>query len=425
MIKILRYLLLRYFCLGKKDSMLFNKYDNNHLDFSRINNLYIHIPFCKKICPYCPYYKEEYSLHKAKDFSLSLLKEINLHKKNIEGKIIDSLYIGGGSPTLLLDTLIEAIDLLKSICIIKNIAIETNPEDLTEEILATLKNMKCNLISIGIQDFHQQHLKTIGRNYDAITALKAVKKAKKHNFDTVNIDIIFAIPGQTLNELNESLNKAINSKADQITTYPLFTFPYSSIGKFKKLNKVKSPNSFVRRKFYFHICDTLVKNGYQQISVWSFIKNSQHKYSSVTRNYFLGLGPSAATYTGNHFLFNVFDINTYQNKVHSSKLPYSLVMNVSINMEKLYWLYWRLYETKIPILEYKSLFSSDLLTDYKLFFVLLRVFRYARFDKEFIYINNNGIHYIHLIQNYFSLNFINKVWSQNYNNPNPLGIDLK
>ncbi|HOA07374.1 MAG TPA: radical SAM protein [Spirochaetota bacterium] len=416
---------LRCFCLSKEDSLSFTKYTGENVDYSKIDNLYIHIPFCKNLCPYCPYYKEKYSIEKADEFSKYLLKEISLHKNNLEGKNIDSLYIGGGSPSLLVNTLEKAIRLLKTYCCIKNIAIEVNPEDINNEILSSLRQMNCNLISIGIQDFHRNHLSAIGRNYNSETALAAIHSAKKSSFDTVNIDLIFALPGQTLSDLDHSLDLAISSNPDQITTYPLFTFPYSSVGKFNKINSVIFPNSLKRKKFYFYICEKLSNNGYQQISVWSFAKKGHIKYSSVTRNYFLGIGPSAATYNGKYFLFNFFDINSYQNQVKLKKNPYALVLKLSNKLEKLYWLYWKLYETKIPLQEYKRLFSSNLLSDFKLFFILIRIMGYAKIENEIIHISRKGIHRIHLLQNSFSLNFINKVWSDNYNNPNPKGTNLK
>ena len=326
--------------LKKDDNLTFVKYTNQDIDYQKINNLYIHIPFCRKMCPYCPYYKEKYEISKAEKIGNSIVKEIKLQAKNLKGRRIDSVYIGGGTPTLMNKTLIHAIDLLKSYCTIDKIAIETNPDEINEKVLSELDQMGCNIISLGIQDFNQKYLNKIGRKYSVETALNAIKSVKYRNFETINIDLIFAFPDQSLEELDKSLDIAINCNVDQITLYPLFTFPYSSIGQFKKLNKVILPNSIQRKRFYYYICKKLKDNGYQQISVWGFLKNGKTKYSSVTRDYYLGIGPSAATFTGKQFLFNTFNLQHYQNQIDLGKNPYSIILNVSENLRKLFWLYW-------------------------------------------------------------------------------------
>lgn len=411
--------------LKKDENLTFVEYSNQDIDYNKINNLYIHIPFCRNTCQYCPYFKEKYECSKAENIGISLLKEIEIHYNNLKGKKIDSLYIGGGTPTLMNGTLKKAIDLLKAYCTIEKIAIETTPEEINESTLTDLEQMGCNLISIGIQDFNQKHLDQIGRRYSVSNALKAIENVKKSCFETVNIDLIFAFPGQTISELDESLNKAIECNLDQITLYPLFTFPYSSIGQFSKSSKVIMPNIARRKRFYYHICEKLKDSGYNQISVWGFLKNEKAKYSSVTRDYYLGLGPSAATYTGKQFLFNSFSLEQYQELIEAGEIPYSIIMNVSEDLEKLFWLYWRFYETAIPLKAYKKKFSSDLNKDFRKMIFALKIFGFTENVNGSIALNKKGIHRIHLLQNHFALNYINQIWSKSIKSPKPKEIVLK
>lgn len=410
--------------LKKDDNLTFVEYTNHDIDYQKINNLYIHIPFCRNICPYCPYYKEKYDISKAEKIGNSILKEIELHAENLKGKSIDSLYIGGGTPTLMNKTLIHAIDLLKSYCTIDKIAIETNPEEINEKVLSELDQMGCNLISLGIQDFNQNYLNKIGRKYSIETALNAIESVKKRNFETINIDLIFAFPDQSLQELDKSLEKAIDCHVDQITLYPLFTFPYSSIGQFNKLNKVILPNSTQRKRFYYHICKKLKDHGYQQISVWGFLKNGKTKYSSVTRDYYLGFGPSAATFTGKQFLFNTFNLEHYQNQIDLGKKPYSIILNVSENLEKLFWLYWRFYETVIPLKDYETKFRSDFKKNFRKMIIVLKALGYIENVNGSISLNRKGIHHIHLIQNHFALSYVNQIWSESHRTTKPNEINL-
>jgi len=411
--------------LESNDELRFIKYASQKVDYDSIKHLYVHIPFCRNKCPYCPYFKEKYHPVLAKRLEDSLLCEIDLHAENLTGKNIESLYIGGGTPTLLNGTLSKVIGRLKQFCSIKKIAIETNPEDVNEALLSELEQMGCNLLSLGIQDFNQQNLSKIGRKYSVERALNCIDSARKRNFETLNIDLIFAYPEQSISQLNESLERAIESNVEQITMYPLFTFPYSTVGEFKTGKKVTLPNSFQRKKFYYHIYEKLLENGYEQISVWSFKKGSSTKYSSVTRDNYLGLGPSAATYTGKQFLFNSFSLEQYHKQIAEGKKPYSIMMNISKNLEKLFWLYWRLYETSIPIGDYEEKFNSDFKGDFKKLIFVMKMFGYTKDLNGSLHLNKRGVHYIHLLQNHFALNYVNQIWSTSTKVTIPKEIVLK
>lgn len=175
-------------------------------NYNNIDNLgiYVHIPFCRSLCDYCPYCKEIYKKERALQYKNALLKEITLRCHNKRIKKVTSLYFGGGTPALLIEYLSEIITTLqKHFDITEGIGIELHPEDITEQNLLYLKSIGITMISIGIQSFHKQCLKSLNRKkYNYANMAKIIKKA---NFETVDMDLIFAMPNQTQYTLKKIL----------------------------------------------------------------------------------------------------------------------------------------------------------------------------------------------------------------------------
>ena len=427
--KILTRLIRRLF-LKDKDNFVFYQYEGNPNFNKELENkktgLYIHIPFCKSMCPYCPYYRISYDKKLSHKFNGALCYEIENFYQNTNKEIdITSVYIGGGTPTLMIEELKPIIINLKKYFNVKGeIAIETTPSDINEDKLEKIKEAGINYISLGIQSFQEKYLKLIGRNYNSKTAFQSLKLLKKYHFDLLNIDMIFAFPGQEIEELIKDIKMAVEYSPSQITFYPLFTFPYTAIGKFNRLKKIKMPPIFTRKKMYYMIYDILKSYGYICSTVWSFSKDKKKHYSSVTRDYYIGFGPSAGTYTGKNFYFNVFSVEEYI-KNASFRKPISLRMKITPKMERLFWLYWRLYETVIPKSEYKTIYKTEIYKDFGKILKLIKIFKFIELeDEEKIILNKKGCHWVHLAQNYFSLNYINKIWSICQNNLYPKMIKL-
>ncbi len=419
--------LIRNILADRTDDFTFRRFDPaDCINIKDNTGLYIHIPFCKNTCPYCPYNKIKYQQEVVQEYKNALLKEINLYYLLFGQKEFSSIYIGGGTPTLMIDELDEILKTLKRYFPISgNIAIETSPNSINSEVLKKLKLLGFNLLSIGIQSFNNDQLTMIGRAYDKDIAIKSIELAMDAGFETVNADLIFAIENQSVKNIEDDLRIAVSHNVDQITYYPLFTFPYSEIGEFNKLKKLKLPNNKVRKKMYYFISDFLMANGYERTNVWSFSRKCDKKtFSSVTRDYYLGLGAGAGSYNGNSFYFNTFSIPEYIQSVNT-KLPISIKMEVSPKLKKLFWLYWRLYETKISKKEYYYKFQCDLQKDFSIILRLIRLLGYVDYENEdIIKLDNKGSHWIHLLQNQYALNYVNKIWSVSKKNPWPEKIKL-
>ncbi|MBN1916059.1 radical SAM protein [Candidatus Dojkabacteria bacterium] len=417
---------LRTIFVGKEQNFTFRKVDPSSFTIPMVSktNLYIHIPFCKSMCPYCPYNRVSYNKEQITSYIKSLLREIEKYSDKL-GKIeIGSVYIGGGTPTNAIDELGIIIKTIKEkFIIIGDIAIETTIADIKPDIIRKMESYGINMISVGVQSFDNKYLEFLGRNYRSEAIKPAITLLKKSSIKNINIDLMFALPEQTQAELSSDLKNFISLQVDQVTTYPLFTFPYSDVADYIKVSKLKTPNIFIRRKYYKFIHDYLSKRGYQMSSVWSFNKtDSQYnkRYSSVTRENYMGLGAGSASRFENTFYFNTFSIPEYESRLSQNRLPIAINMNITPSLSKYYWFYWRLYDTEFNQQDIKKLKDYKINTLIKLFHLL----GFSKRSGEIVSLTERGSFWIHLAQNYFMLDYINKVWSVMKNEPFPEKITI-
>lgn len=410
MIDILTKTIRTYFA-GKNSKYVFRATQEPLFCEISKTNLYIHIPFCKNSCPYCPYNKVEYNSELARQYLDALITEIDLYHHFLDGANVGSIYIGGGTPTLLIDELgIILKHINNRFKIGGDVCIETSPNDITEEIINKLKEYHVDLVSVGVQSFQNKYLKLIGRNYCAPILDDRIGRLTKAGFKSINLDLMFALPDQLTKEVVYDLQKAIDLGVDQITTYPLFTFPYTTIGKYLELKKVKMPALRIRHEQYHCIYSYLLKKGFKRVSVWGFKKNNVPRYSSVTRDSYIGLGAGAGSHMSDGFYLNTFSVEEYIRKCLSKRFPTALKMVFNESMQNYFWLYWRLYDTYISKEELLKRFGKN---DGKIdqLFWLFKQLRFIGEDNGLLKLTERGAFWIHLLQNYFSLRYINKVWS--------------
>lgn len=417
--------IIRRLLVGKNQNFVFSKFDpcKSELPKTLKTNLYVHIPFCKSMCPYCPYNRVRYQKELIKPYIKSLLKEIQIYHEKLGNIEISSVYIGGGTPTNAINELEEVINKLKSCFnITGDIAIETTISDISEDNIKKLRLYGVNMVSVGVQSFKDKFLKLLGRNYIANDIENALNILKSANFDTINIDLMFALPGQTKKNILYDIKKSIDLGVDQITTYPLFTFPYSTVGEYLKVRKIKMPNFWVRRNFYKLFHDEFIKSGYSTSSVWSFTKNTnkKQKYSSVTRDNYIGIGAGAGSMFESIFYFNTFSIKEYNNMLSKGTLPVAINMPITKNLFRYYWLYWRLYETNFLLNDFNKYADWKM----RILFKISSLFGLCNKVNDRIVLPENVAFWVHLAQNYFILNYINKVWTVMKKEPFPAEIKI-
>lgn len=262
----------------------------------RINSLYIHIPFCKKICSYCDFTKLIYSENFSKLYLSELFKDLDKIRK-IFFKF-KTIYIGGGSPSTLSEEELEK--LLKKISKLKRkkceFTIEFNPEDITISKLELLKKYKINRISIGIQSFNRRILKEINRDYE-INYFKLINNVKKY-INNINVDLIYGFKNQTLDELKYDLDNFIKLDIDHISIYSLTVNKNTIFYN----NKYPEQNDEESRIFYDFIVNYLKENDYLRYEVSNFARNkkfSKHNLNYRSNKEYIGVGIGAHGYFEN------------------------------------------------------------------------------------------------------------------------------
>jgi len=233
--------------------------------------LYMHVPFCEELCPYCSFNRVVFQEGLAREYYLALRKEILMYKKL--GYDFQALYVGGGTPTVLIDELEKTIGLIKENYHISEISVETNPNHLTSQNIERLKKMGVNRLSVGVQTFNNDILKALER-YHKYGSGEEIAERLKHtqgSFDTLNIDMIFNFPTQTMEILENDLSTLIGLGVDQITFYPLMVSSYTKDAMSKKLGVVNNKKG---NQFYFKITEMLSAR-YKASTAWCFSKKER------------------------------------------------------------------------------------------------------------------------------------------------------
>ncbi|CEQ10346.1 putative oxygen-independent coproporphyrinogen III oxidase [[Clostridium] sordellii] len=395
--------------------------DNNNLDYVNLNNkdnlgLYIHIPFCKSICSFCPYNKVLYDEKMAFEYKEALLKEIKLANTRYKKQDITSLYFGGGTPALLIEYLEEIIDTVKENFNLKgSLAIELHPSNINLSLLNKLKSLEFNMISVGIQSFNKNCLENLGRKEN--NEAEKIKLVKEVGFETIDVDLIFGIPNQSIEDLKKDVTLAFEIGATQISTYPFIDFSYAN-------NKRKPLTSNEKKKMLFELVDIAEKIGLDRTSVWTFAKPNTEKYSSITRENFIGLGPGAASLFDDKFRLNTFSVEEYINAVNENEFPCALVLNFTKFSRKSYWLFWNVYNMSLDKTLYKKMFDSELSKDYRFELSLAKKMNLLKEDEFEYKVTTKGSYYFHVVEQIYTLQYIDKTWSIAQNNPWPDKIKL-
>jgi oxygen-independent coproporphyrinogen III oxidase len=387
-------------------------------------SLYLHVPFCRHACPYCPYTKVEYDPSRVGDFVRGAIAELDWWAGAAGSSEITSVYIGGGTPTLALEGVSAVLEKIRDrFRVTGEIAIETNPADVDTTTAARLRDMGVRLVSLGVQSFDEARLRAIGRPYSPGTAARALEHLAAGGFESLNVDLMFALPGQTAGEVTADLDRAAAAGATQVTAYPLFTFPYTSVGAHLRLRSVRLPDLRARRAQYRGICEWAGANGFERVSVWGFRRGSAPRYSSVTRDGYIGIGPGAGSLLPHEFTVNTFDIETWTHAALDGGRMIALRMPFSPALAAWWWMYWRLYDTRIPLDQIDAAMGTCSPRAHRWLRLCERAGLAARRNGA-VHLTDAGAFWLHLAQNYFALDYVNTLWTAARHQPWPAAVGL-
>lgn len=284
--------------------------------------IYIHIPFCVKKCDYCDFLSAPADLETKEKYVEALINEIKLNKNKMSEYVVDTVFIGGGTPSLLEENQISKImSVLRDNCNMSEnpeITIECNPGTITESKLCEYKKSGINRISFGLQSANDEELKSIGRIHNYAGFLESYNLARKCGFDNINVDLMSALPGQTLKSYEETLNKVVRLEPEHISAYSLIveenTLMYDRVKKaqIKGINIL--PDEESERKMYYLTNNILRSNGYRKYEISNYSKpgkECKHNIGYWQRKEYLGFGIGAASLYKENRYNNISDINKY------------------------------------------------------------------------------------------------------------------
>lgn len=270
-----------------------------------IKSCYIHIPFCQSICSYCDFCKFYYNEKMVNEYLDSLKKEIDTYYK---GEQLETLYIGGGTPSVLnLDELTKLLKTLKVFNKPSEYTIECNIENITEDKLKIFKKYGINRISIGIQTFNEKHLKYLNRHHTLKSALETIRLVKKY-FTNINVDLMYALPNQTLDELNKDIDIFLSLDVPHISTYSLIIEPHTILYNHKE----KNIDDELDYEMYKLICNRLSNYEHYETSNFGIIK-SKHNLTYWKNLEYYGFGMGASGYVDSIRYDNTRSLNEYLN----------------------------------------------------------------------------------------------------------------
>ncbi len=381
-----------------------NEYDE-FLPYKECQNLglYIHIPFCKSICNFCPYCKVVYREDLCEKYLEALLKEIHMVGSQFATKKrVTSLYFGGGTPALVADRIGEIIETVKQYFeITEGIGLELHPDNVTVSVLETLKEAGVTKISIGIQSFGEKYQAILGRKVVDVKQMKEALAAVP--FETVSMDFIFALPEQTYEDLKADADLAFEIGANHIAIYPFIDFTFTK-------SKVKALEKKEKRALLDSITKYFESKGYERNSIWTFSNVKEANYSSMTRDNFLGFGCSATTLLKEQFKINTFSVEEYCKRIQEGKLPTSLTIRFSLRQRMVYYLFWTAYSTRVDERDFEKFFGVPLKNMYGLELWLAKILGFVT-EKNGVYeMTLKGAFYYHYYENFYTLAYIDKMW---------------
>ena len=292
--------------------------------------IYIHIPFCKRRCIYCDFFFTTQS-EKKSAYVRAVCRDLEMRKDYLEGEDIETIYLGGGTPSQLFREEFEEIfnHIYKVYPVREDaeITLEANPDDLTPEYVAMLRQLPINRISMGIQTFQEETLNLLHRRHTATQAIEAFRRCREAGFQNISIDLMYGLPGETLETWKEDLQQAIALRPEHISAYHLIYEEDTVLWKLREQHQVEEADEDLSVLLFSTLIEQLSEAGYQHYEISNFCYpglHSRHNSSYWTGKKYLGCGPSAHSFNGVSRQWNVASLDDYLKGVEEGRLDYEV-----------------------------------------------------------------------------------------------------
>jgi oxygen-independent coproporphyrinogen-3 oxidase len=291
-----------------------------------IPGLYIHTPFCISKCCYCNFYSVT-SLDEIPFFVDALIQEVGMYRYRFD--TFDTIYFGGGTPSMLtfeqMEKILQAIQSTFAISPKSEITIETNPGDIDRAYLKSLRKLGFNRLNVGVQSFDDTILDFLGRRHSSSQAIDAVDCAREAGFRNIGLDLIYGVPGQDINRWIDTLRKALSLKPDHLSCYELTVEEDTPLGKRKNQDRIILPGESLQYDFFMQTSEMLEDAGYIHYEVSNFARGnrftSRHNQKYWNHTPYLGLGPSAHSFSEKTRWWNHSSIERYLHNIAAGNRP--------------------------------------------------------------------------------------------------------
>ena len=368
-------------------------------------NLYFHMPFCRSLCPHCPYLKRRYQPQEAAEYSRAIQREAEDWLESTPHLPLQAVYFGGGTPALLLDAISGILDRLSS-RIDRNtgIGLELHPADVTPDLLTRLRHLGVNRVSLGVESLQPLVLRELGRGIEPKEVLRAVELLAGGSFECVDANLIYGVAGQNPDGVLRDAETLIDLGVDQISAYPLLSFRHTGIGVLANWRHFRERDQLARA-----LRELCLSRGLHPSSVWSFNRPGKTAYTTVTLETFRGFGAGAASRGLHSFQFHTFDIDEYM-KPGGTRMATGF--SADDRFYKSHWLYWKIYQLRVPVDRYAELFGTGLNSDFRLLRGILKSLGWMEEKSGEWQIKPRGADWVHRLQQLYSLSWIDLFWER-------------
>jgi oxygen-independent coproporphyrinogen-3 oxidase len=367
------------------------------INLKRVPGLYIHIPFCIKKCDYCDFYSVA-ALASMPDFINALIEEMGMYQEAFES--FDTVYLGGGTPSILplnqVERILNGVRSHFNLLANTEITLEANPGDLNLAYLTSLRNLGVNRLNIGVQSFNEEILKFLGRRHSLQDVLSSINGARKAGFENVGLDLIYGVPGQTLESWLKTLESALEFSPEHLSCYQLTMEPHTPLGSRHQRGEFSLPNVDLQYELFMKTSETLEEAGYVHYEVSNFAKGmvfaSKHNQKYWDHTPYLGLGPAAHSFLNNQRWWNHRSVDRYLSAIKKGAKPTEGTEELSLEQLQLEAFYLGMRTKKgICIQEFSERYFWDILSEKEKPFAELKQKGLVILENGFVHPTRNGL----------------------------------